>query len=232
MGVILESNVDKGFGNVVTALVKNGSLSVGDYLIAGSAYGRVRAMLDENNKKLLVAPPSTPAKVIGLSEIPAAGEYFVSSKNERDIKEIAKKIKLHTNTLLNSSDSISKYDPSDGLKHTFLILKTDVHGSLEAIKNMLGKLNVEGTKLHLIRANIGGITEADVQLAKASNGLIIGFNVKPIRSVKEQADNQKIKIVFFDIIYKLSEAIVDILKGSLDPIYEEKETGEATIQQL
>lgn len=231
-GIILESNLDKGLGSVVTALVKNGSLNVGDYLIAGSAHGRVRALLDENNNKLNVASPSTPIKVIGLSEIPAAGEHFVSSQNENDIKELAKKIKLHTSTLARTNDSIVKYDSKDGLKHSFLILKTDVHGSLEAIKNMLNKLEVNGAKLHLIRASIGGITEADVQLAKASNALIIGFNIKPIRSVKEQADNQKVKILFFDIIYKLSEAMVEVLKGSLDPIYEEKEMGEAIIQQL
>jgi translation initiation factor IF-2 len=229
-GVILESKIDKGFGIVATALIKSGSLRLGDFLIAGSSFGKVRVMLDEYDNKLNLALPSTPVKITGLSEPPSAGEYFVVSQNEKDIKELAKKIKLHANAKAN--DSIAKYDGKDGSKHTFIILKTDVHGSLEAIRNMLKKLDVEGTKLHLIRSAIGGISESDVQLAKASSAIIIGFNIKPIRSIKEQADSQKIKILFFDIIYKLSEAMVDILKGSLDPIYEEKETGEAIIQKL
>jgi translation initiation factor IF-2 len=231
-GVILESNFDKGFGVVVTALIKNGSMRLGDYLIAGASFGKVRAMFDEKNTNVNIVYPSTPVKLIGLSETPAAGEHFVVSQNEKDIKELAKKIKLHSNTMSILSDNLTKHSDVDGIKHTFIILKTDVHGSLEAIKNMLLKLNIDGTKLHLIRNAVGGITESDVQLAKASNALIIGFNIKPMRNVKDQADNEKVKILFFDIIYKLSESMIDILKGSLDPIYEEKENGEAIIQKI
>jgi translation initiation factor IF-2 len=230
MGVVIESNMDKGFGPVATVLIKNGTLTKGDFIIVGSAYGRIRAMFDENSKEVLIAYPSQPVKITGLSETPSAGEYFVVSTNERDIKEIAKKIKVH-NTSMSYNNDVS-LDNEEGIKRFNIILKTDVHGSLEAIKNMLGKTDIKGTKLSLIRTAVGGISESDIQLAKASNAIIIGFNVKPVRAIKDLADNQKVQILFFNIIYKLNEDIEKMLLGTLDPVLVEKEMGEAIVQQL
>jgi translation initiation factor IF-2 len=231
IGVVIESNMDKGFGPVATVLVKNGSLTKGDFIIAGSAFGRVRVMLDENLKEVLIAYPSQPVKITGLSEPPAAGEHFVVSTNEKDIKELAEKIRLHKLMVSRQAETLLN-NTTDGLKLFNIILKTDVHGSLEAIRGMLSKVSVDGTKLQIIRSAVGGITESDVQLAKASKAIIIGFNIKPIRATKEIAENQKVRILFYDIIYKLNEDIQNFLLGELDPIYEEQETGEAIIQQL
>jgi translation initiation factor IF-2 len=231
IGIVIESNMDKGFGPVATVLVKNGSLTKGDFIIAGSAFGRVRVMLDENLKEVLIAYPSQPVKITGLSEPPVAGEHFVVSTNEKDIKELAEKIRLHKLMVSRQADTLLN-NTADGLKLFNIILKTDVHGSLEAIRGMLSKVSVEGTKLQVIRSAVGGITESDVQLAKASKAIIIGFNIKPIRATKEIAENQKVRILFYDIIYKLNEDIQNFLLGELDPIYEEQETGEAIIQQL
>jgi translation initiation factor IF-2 len=207
-------------------------LTKGDFIIAGSAFGRVRVMLDENGKEVGIVYPSQPAKITGLSEPPAAGEHFIVSTNERDIKEIAEKIRLHKLIANREAANLNQTEVVDGIKNLNIILKTDVHGSLEAIKNMLSKVSVEGTKLNIIRSAVGGITESDVTLAKASKAIIIGFNIKPIRATKDIADSQQVKILFYDIIYKLSEDIQNFLLGELSPVFEEQETGEAVIQQL
>jgi translation initiation factor IF-2 len=232
MGIVIESNIDKGFGPVATVLVKNGSLTKGDFVIAGSAYGHIRAMFDENGKQVLIAYPSQPVKITGLNEAPAAGDHFVVNTNEKDIKEIAKKIKMNADIVQRKLETQAIVEEGDGTKHVYLILKTDVHGSLEAIRGMINKINVEGAKLHLIRSSIGGISESDIQLAKASKAVVVGFNIKPSRNIKEIADNQKIKILFYDVIYRLNEDLQKILLGSLDPEYIEQEMGEAVIQQL
>jgi translation initiation factor IF-2 len=232
IGIVIESNVDKGFGPVATILIKNGSLTKGDFIIAGSAFGRIRLMLDENGKEVNIAYPSQPIKITGLSEPPAAGEHFIVSTNEKDIKEIAEKIRLHKLMINRQTSSLNANEIVDGVKVLNVILKTDVHGSLEAIKGVLSKISVEGAKLQLIRSAVGGITESDVTLAKASKAIIIGFNIKPIRATKDIAESQQVKIVFYDIIYKLSEDVQNMLLGELSPIFEEQETGEAVIQQL
>jgi translation initiation factor IF-2 len=231
-GVIVESNIDLGLGPVATILIKNGTLAKSDFMIAGSSYGRVRIMLDENAKELMLAYPSTPVKIIGLNEPPLAGDQFVVSTNEQDIKEIAKKIKFHNTAILRQIESTNRINLDNSGKYLNIVLKTDVHGSLEAISNMLVNTQLEKIKINLMRRNIGGITESDVQLAKASNAIIVGFNVKPTKPIKTIADNQKVKIYFYDIIYKLQEDIQAMLESKLDPIYEEKETGEAIIQHL
>jgi translation initiation factor IF-2 len=189
-------------------------------------------MLDENGKEVGIAYPSQPVKITGLSETPAAGEHFIVSTNEKDIKEIAEKIRLHKMVEQRHAANATHGEVVDGIKNFNIILKTDVHGSLEAIKHMLSKVTVEGAQLHIIRSAVGGITESDVTLAKASKAIIIGFNIKPIRATKEIADSQQVKILFYDIIYKLSEDIQNFLLGELSPILEEQETGEAIIQQL
>jgi translation initiation factor IF-2 len=231
MGIVLESRIDRGMGPVATVLVKNGSLTKGDFMIVGSTYGHIRAMFDESLKEVNVAYPSQPVKITGLSEVPAAGDHFVVSTNEKDIKEIAEKIRLHK-IMQARQEATFVSSSKEGNKNLNIILKTDVHGSLEAIKGILSKVNVEGTFLQLIRSSVGGITESDVTLARASGAVIIGFNIKPSRATRDIADHQKIKILFYDIIYKLKEDIENLLLGQLDPIYEEQETAEAIIQQL
>ncbi|MDR0675079.1 MAG: translation initiation factor IF-2 [Mycoplasmataceae bacterium] len=232
LGVVIESNIDKGLGPVATILIKNGTLAKGDFIIAGSTFGHIRVMLDENGKEIGIAYPSQPVKITGLSEPPAAGEHFIVSTNEKDIKEIAETIRLHKLMQNRQAINLNQSEVVDGIKNFNIILKTDVHGSLEAIKNMLSKVHVEGAKLHIIRSAVGGISESDVTLAKASKAIIIGFNIKPIRATKDIADSQQVKILFYDIIYKLSEDIQNFLLGELSPIFEEQETGEAIIQQL
>ncbi|MDE7433820.1 MAG: hypothetical protein K2M43_01600, partial [Mycoplasmoidaceae bacterium] len=201
-GVVVESKLDRGLGPVATVLVQNGTLAKGDFAIIGGVYGRVRIMLDENNREVKFAYPSQPVKLVGINEVPAAGDHFVVSANEKDIKDIAQKIKLHQRTMQFEFDHDVNKD-AQGKKVLNVILKCDVHGSFEAIKGMFSKIDIPGAKLSLIRGAVGGISESDVQLAKASKAIIIGFNIKPSRAVKDIADSQRINIYFFDIIYKL-----------------------------
>ena len=229
IGVVIESSLDKGLGPVATIIVKNGSVVKGDMMIAGSSYGRIRAMFDENGKEVQIAKPSQPVKITGLNIVPSAGDHFAISNNERDIKEIAEKIRLHQIQLQNAEHDILTKDTKFNAKKLVVILKTDVHGSLEAIKNVLTKTHVEGVSLVILRAATGGITKSDVELAKAGNGIIIGFNVKPIKSL---ANNQRVQIFFFDVIYHLAEEIENIMKGKLDPVYVEEDTGEAEIKNI
>ncbi|MDE6476808.1 MAG: hypothetical protein K2L48_01210 [Mycoplasmoidaceae bacterium] len=230
-GVVLESKLDKGLGPVATVLVQNGTLAKGDFIIIGGVYGRVRIMLDENNNEVKVAMPSQPVKVVGINDVPAAGDRFVVSINEKDVKDIAAKIKANEKLKQFQFDQ-EMHKNSEGKKLLNVILKTDVHGSLEAIKGMVSKVDIPGTKLTLVRTAVGGISESDVQLAKASNAIIIGFNIKPSRNIKDIADAQKVKIYFFDIIYKLKESLEKLLTGTLDPIMVEEETGEAEVKQI
>ncbi len=230
-GVVVESKLDKGLGPVATVLVQNGTLAKGDFIIIGGVYGRVRIMLDENNREVKVAMPSQPVKVVGINDVPAAGDHFVVSINEKDVKDIAAKIKANEKLKQFQFDQ-EMHKNSEGKKLLNVILKTDVHGSLEAIKGMVLKIDIPGTKLTLVRTAVGGISESDVQLGKASNAIIIGFNIKPSRNIKDIADSQKVKIYFFDIIYKLKESIEKLLTGTLDPIMIEEETGEAEVKQI
>lgn len=232
LGVVIESSLDKGLGPVATVIVKNGSIVKGDMMIAGSSFGRIRAMFDENHKEVQIAKPSQPVKVTGLNVVPFAGDHFVISNNEKEIKEIAEKIRLHQIKMQNSEHDILSKDTKLNTKRLVVILKTDVHGSLEAIKNVLLKINVDGVSLVILRAATGGITKSDVELAKASNGIIIGFNVKPIKTIKDLANNQRVQIYCFDIIYHLAEEIQNIMKGKLDPVYVDEDTGEAEIKNI
>lgn len=232
LGIVIESSLDKGLGPVATVIVKNGSVVKGDMMIAGSSCGRIRAMFDENGKEVQIAKPSQPVKITGLNVVPSAGDHFAISNNEKDIKEIAEKIRLHQIQLQNAEHDILTKDAKCNTKKLIIILKTDVHGSLEAIKNVLIKSHVEGVSLVILRAATGGITKSDVELAKASNGIIIGFNVKPIKSIKDLANNQRVQIFFFDVIYHLAEEIESIMKGKLDPVYVDEDTGEAEIKNI
>ena len=232
MGVVIESNLDRGLGPVASVIVTNGTIAKGDMMIAGSSYGRIRAIFDDNGKEVLSAKPSQPVKITGLNNVPAAGDQFVISNDAAAIKEIAEKIRLYELNKQNAERELLSRDSTTNSKSLVIILKTDVNGSLEAIKNVLSKLNVEGVKLTILRAATGGITKSDIELAKASKGVIVGFNVKPTKDVKDLANNQQVPVYFFDIIYRLAEAVEAIMKNKLDPIYLEEDTGEAQVKQI
>lgn len=232
MGVIIEANLDKGLGPVASVIIQNGTVAKGDMLIAGASYGRIRAMLNDHNKEINLAYPAQPVKITGLNAVPQSGDHFVISNNEKDIKEIAEHIRLYQINEQNRERELLSVDADTNSKRLIIILKADVHGSLEAIKNMLGKMNVDGVSVVFLRGATGGITKSDVELAKASKGIIIGFNVKPNKAVKDLANMQQVPIYFFDIIYRLSETVEKIMKKSLDPIYVEEETAEAEVKQI
>lgn len=231
-GIVIESHLDKGLGSVASVIVQNGTLARGDMMIAGSSYGKVRAMFDDNGKQVSIAKPSQPVKITGLNAVPLAGDYFVISTNEKDIKQIAEKIRLHQLFKNNLENDLLSTEEKTGLKKLNIILKTDVNGSLEAIKNMLNKISIEGVKLTILRGAVGSISESDVELAKASKGVIVGFNVKPNKTVKDSAITQKINVYFYDIIYKLNEEIQMLMEGKLDPVYVEEETAECLVLQI
>ena len=229
LGVTIEANMDKGHGPVATLLVKNGTLQKGDYVVIGGSYGRIRAIFNDLGKEISNAIPSQPIKITGLNEIPLAGARILVLKDEQQAKDIAKKIK--DNQISNERLSSTRKIDLDN-KQFNLIVKADVQGSLEAIKGMVNKIEVEGTQLNLLRSAIGAISESDIQLAKASKAIIIGFNVKPSKIVKDIADDQKIDIFFYNIIYKFKEDLISMLYGTLDPIEVEEELGEAIVKQL
>ncbi len=232
MGIVIESNLDKGLGPIASVIVKNGTIAKGDILIAGSSYGRIRAMFNDQNKEVMIAKPSQPVKITGLNAVPSAGDRFVISNNEKDIKEIAEKIRLYEIKKQHEERELLTTDESTKQKKLIVIIKADVNGSLEAIKNVIAKIEIDGVSCAILRAATGSISKSDVELAKASNGIIVGFNVKPTKTVKDIANNQHVPIYFFDIIYRLSEAIEAIMKNQLNPIYVEEETGEATVKQI
>ncbi|MCV3743330.1 translation initiation factor IF-2 [Ureaplasma sp. ES3154-GEN] len=234
-GTVIEANLDKGFGPVATLLVQNGSLTKGDYLVVGGTYGKIRNMFDENNNEIAQALPSKPVKISGLDEVPTAGDKFLSLKDEKEARDVAysikqKKIRLERaeNT---QTDSVREKIKSGELKNINLIVKADVQGSLEAIRGMLDKIEMDGVTTTLIRAAIGGITESDIRLAQTSQALIIGFNVRANRTMKEIADDAHVDIYSYEIIYKFKEDLLNWMKGELDPIKVEEVIGEAKVLQ-
>lgn len=233
-GTVIEANLDKGYGPLATILVQNGSLKKGDYVVVGQTYGKIRMMFDDYGKEVLEATPSTPVKIAGLEEVPAAGDKFLALRDEKQAREIANKIKIKNSRLewSNSMNNELRQQIEDGsIKDIKVVLKADVHGSLEAIKAMVQKIEVDGAHISIIRSAIGGITETDVRLAQASNALIIGFNIRPARVIKDLADQVGINIQTYDIIYKLKEDLERIMKGSLDPIIVEEILGEAEVMK-
>ncbi len=231
-GVVIESNIDKGYGPVATLLIKSGTLRKGDFIIVGSSYGKIRSLLNENNKEVHEALPSTPIRITGINEPAAAGDHFVVSNNKDDIKDIAKKIKNQEHILAwNQLAKLNNSNDTDGIKKINIILKTDVHGSKEAILGMISKIDIPGTKINVILSSVGTISESDVQLAIASKALIFGFNVRPARQIKALADQSKVNIYFYDIIYRLNEDLKKLLVNTLDPVLKEQDTGELEVRQ-
>ncbi len=229
MGTCIEANMDKGLGPVTTLLVQNGTIRKGDFIVLGEVYGRVRAIFNDLGKELKMAIPGQPVKITGLSEVPVPGSKWLVIKDENLAKELAKKVKEKNVNIFRSQ--MKQADPNDTSKHLNLVIKCDVQGSLEAIKGMLEKVKIEGATIDIVRAAIGAISESDIQLAKASNAIIIGFNVRPNKDIKDLAQEQMVKFYFYNIIYKLKEDVINMLYGSLDPVSVDEDLGEAEVKQ-
>ncbi len=235
-GTVIESKLDKNKGVIASLLINNGTLRLGDPVVVGSSFGKVRTLKDSNGNDLISALPSTPVEITGLNVVPVAGDKFMAFETEKEARSIAEKRanaekeKKYTKKAVSLEDLFERIE--SGHKEINVVLKTDVKGSEEAVKNALEKINVEGVKVTVIRSGVGTITESDVVLASASNAIIIGFNVVPSAKTKEAAKNYEVDIRLYNIIYKLVEEIESAMKGMLDPTYEEVTTGEAEIRQI
>jgi translation initiation factor IF-2 len=237
-GTVLEAVLDKHEGPRATLLIENGTLNASDYLVVGSVYGKVRRMTNEYHKALKLALPSTPVEVIGLNEVPIAGESFMAFPNEKQAKEIAEKRQLakkETSRQSNNANSIEALNEklnSGDMQGINLIIKTDNTGSLEAIKSSLEKLSAEGVKLKIIRSDIGSITETDLMLALSSKALIYAFNIKPDGSIQQKANELKVDIRLHRIIYALLEEVEAMMKGKIKIKMVEKILGQFEIRQI
>ncbi len=238
-GLVLEAKLDKGKGPVANVLIQKGTLHVGDYIACGSASGKVRAMMDENSRRVKTAGPSTPVEVLGLNDVPNAGEVLVATDTDKDAKNFAatfiseSKSKLLEDTKSRMSlDALFSQIQEGSLKELDLIVKADVQGSVEALKQSLLKLSNDEVVVKIIHGGVGSITETDVTLAAASNAIVIGFNVRPDATAKSMADQEGVDIRLYKVIYQAIDDIEAAMKGMLEPIYEEKVTGHAEVRQL
>ena len=238
-GLVIEAQLDKGKGPVATVLVQKGTLHVGDPIAAGSCYGKVRAMMDHNGRRVKEAGPSTPVEILGLSDVPNAGEIFVSPENEKEARNFAEtfisegreKMLEETKSKMSLDDLFSQIQAGH-LKELNIIVKADVQGSVEAVKQSLLKLSNEEVVVKIIHGGVGAVTESDVSLASASNAIIIGFNVRPDVMAKATAEREGVDVRLYRVIY---DAIADVeaaMKGMLEPIYEEKVIGHAEVRQI
>ena len=236
-GTVIESKVDKSLGVVSTVLIQNGTLRIGDAVVVGNYAGKIRSLKNDRGDNLVEATPSMPVSITGISESPSAGDKFMAFESEKKAKAIseqrliaARKKNLNTNTSVSLDDLFGRIEA--GEKEINVVLKADVKGSEEAVKNSLLKLDVEGIKINVIRSGIGAISESDIVLAAASNALVIGFNIRPNNKVVEYAKEKGVDIRLYNIIYKVVEEMEAAMKGKLDPEYEEKSLGQAEVRKL
>ncbi len=237
MGTVIESKLDKNVGSVVTLLVQNGTLRLGDPVVIGEYFGKIRTLKNDLGEEVVEALPSTPVSVTGISGVPTAGDKFMAFESEKQAHSVAEQrsevAKLKSNTLASAislDDLFGKI--SEGLKEINIVLKADVKGSEEAVKNTLSKIDVEGCKLNVIRSGVGTITESDIVLANASSAIIIGFNVRPSAKILDIAKEYGVDVRLHNIIYKVVEEMEAAMKGMLDPEYEEKTIGSAEIRKI
>ena len=236
-GTVIESKMDKSLGVVSTVLIQNGTLRLGDAVVVGNFAGKIRTLKNDKGENLVEAGPSMPVSITGISESPSAGDKFMAFENEKKAKAIseqriaaARKKSLNTTTSVSLDDLFGRIEA--GAKEINVILKADVKGSEEAVKNSLLKLDVEGIKVNVIRSSIGAISESDIVLASASNALIIGFNIRPNNKIIEYAKEKGVDIRLYNIIYKVVEEMEAAMRGKLEPEYEEKVLGEAEVRKL
>ncbi|MBR1703574.1 MAG: translation initiation factor IF-2 [Lachnospiraceae bacterium] len=238
-GLVIEAELDKGRGPVATVLVQKGTLHVGDFISAGVGHGKVRAMVDDKGRRVKEAGPSTPVEILGLSDVPSAGEVFIAHENDKTAKSFAetylaqnKEKKLEETKTAMSLDDLFSQIQEGNLKELNLIVKADVQGSVEAVKQSLLKLSNEEVVVKCIHGGVGAINESDVVLASASNAIIIGFNVRPDATAKATAEQEGVDIRLYKVIYQAIEDIEAAMKGMLDPVYEEKIIGHAEVRQI
>lgn len=237
IGSVIESRLDKHLGPVVTVLIQNGTLRIGDPIVVGTSFGKVRSLKNDIGNEIVSAIPSTPVEITGISEVPSAGDKFMAFETEKEAKTVSEKRKeVQRLNASRGAKAVTLDDlfarVQDGVKEVKVIIKADVNGSSEAVKNSLEKIEVENVKVKVIRSSVGAITESDIVLAKASSAIIVGFNVRPSNQIKDYAKEQGVDIRLYDIIYKAVEEMTDALKGMLEPVYEEKIVGEASVKQL
>ena len=238
-GIVLEAQLDKGRGPVATVLVQKGTLHVGDAVAIGSAHGKVRAMINDKGKRIKTAGPSTPVEILGLSEVPNAGEVMMVMDSEKEARSVAEKFiaygreKMLSETKQQLSlDDLLNQIQAGSVKELNIIVKADVQGSVEAVKQSLVKLSNDEVAVKVIHGGVGAITESDVNLAAASNAIIIGFNVRPEPAAKDAASAEKVDLRLYRVIYNAIEDIEAAMKGMLDPEFVEKVTGHAEVRQI
>ena len=236
IGTVIESKIDKNSGVITNILIQNGTLRLGDPIVIGTSAGKVRTLTNDRGESLVEALPSMPVSITGLSESPSAGDKFMAFESEKKAKKVAeqrqeieKEKKNKPKTQASLADLFNRKEA--GEKEINIILKADVKGSEEAVKNSLLKLDIEGMKINVIRSGIGAISESDVVLAEASNAIIIGFNVRPDATAKETADREGVDIRLYRVIYNAIEDVEAAMKGMLDPVFEEKVLGHAEVRQ-
>jgi translation initiation factor IF-2 len=238
LGTIIESRLDKSRGVSATVLIEQGTLKVGDIVVVGATFGRVRAMFDDKGKQIKKAVPSVPVEILGLPEVPRAGDRLEEVADEKTARSAAnqraqlQKVESAGGTRAISLDSLSSEIHAGKVKELNLLIKADVQGSLEAIKPMLERLGEETTKVRILHDGVGNISETDIHLASASNAVIIGFNVKIDPAAQRLAQNEGVDIRSYDVIYKLGDDIEAALKGMLEPTYREQVDGHAEVLQL
>lgn len=237
IGTVVESRLDKHVGPIVTMLIQNGTLRLGDPIVVGSTYGKVRTLKNDLGEEVMEALPSQPVEITGLNDTPIAGDKFMAFETEKQARSIGEQRKSNARTSQNApkeavtlEDLFSKIQA--GIKEVNVIIKADVNGSSEAVKNSLEKIEVEGVKVKVIRSSVGSITESDVVLASASDAILIGFNIRPNNDIKNYAKDSGVEIRLYNIIYKAVEEMESAMKGMLDPVYEEKVLGTAEVRQL
>jgi translation initiation factor IF-2 len=236
-GTVIEAKLDKGRGPVATLLIQNGTLHHGDPVVVGSCYGRIRRMTDEDGRELTSAGPSSPVEIIGLNDVPEAGDLFRAYDSEKEARAIAdrrnrKRIELQRRTTSALSlEDLSKQIEAGEIQEIPIIIKADVQGSAEAVKSALEKLDVKGVKLNVIHSTAGAISESDIMLADASKAMIIGFNVRPDATIRKKAADAGVEIRLHDIIYKITEEMENAMKGMLAPVYQEVVIGQADVTQ-
>ena len=236
-GTVVEAKLDKGRGSVATLLVQNGTLHTGDMVVCGTCIGRIRKMTDYKGMEISSAKPSTPVEIIGLDNVPEAGDPFKVFTNEKVARKIAAeraqaKIEAERRNSVTSIDDLADAIKEGSVQEVNIIIKADVNGSAEAVRSSMEKLQVGDVRTNVIRATAGAISESDIMLANASNAIIYGFNVRPTAAIKKAAEEAGVSIRLHNIIYKALEELEMMMKGMLAPVYEEVVIGQATVKQL
>lgn len=237
LGTAIEAELDSQRGVVTTLLVQNGTLKLSDYIVVGSTYGRIRKMVDHHGNDINKAKPSTPVEILGLNEVPIAGDSFRVFEDEKTARDVASARKdVQTSSERSATSAMSLEDlalqiQEGDIKEIPVIVKTDVQGTAEAVKSSLEKIDIEGVKVNVLRAQAGGISESDIMLAHTSNALVYGFNVRPNANVRAKAQEDKVEIRLHNVIYKLVEEMEAAMKGMLDPTYEEIIFGQAEVRE-